>query len=231
MSGRPQHLVIDADDTLWENNVFFETAFERFCELLDHSTLTPPEVRAALDEIELANIRIHGYGAANFARNLKKCLLKLAERPVTDAELAAAERFAHDILDHPIQLIAGVPETLEYLAARHELVLFTKGDPSEQQAKIERSGLDHFFDHAAIVREKDVAAYEQLAVGRGFTLELTWMVGNSPKSDINPSLAAGWNAAFVPHERTWGLEKTEIFNPGRGRLLLLDAFAELTAHF
>jgi putative hydrolase of the HAD superfamily len=226
-----QHLVIDADDTLWENNVYFERAFDRFCELLNHSAMTPAEIRAALDEIEIANIAVHGYGAANFARNLKQCLLRLAQRPVTDEDLAAAERFAHDILDHPIQILPGVPDTLEYLASRHELVLFTKGDPAEQRAKIERSGLHHFFDHAAIVREKDVPAYERLAAARGFTLERTWMVGNSPKSDINPSLAAGWNAAFVPHERTWRLEKTEIVNPGTGRLLILDAFARLASHF
>lgn len=226
-----QHLAIDADDTLWENNVYFERAFDRFCGLLDHSTMTPVEIRAVLDEIESANIRTHGYGAANFARNLKQCFVKLAERPVSDADLDAAGRFAHEILDHPMNIIGGVPETLEYLASRHELVLFTKGDPAEQQAKIERSGLDRFFDHAAIVREKDVPAYERLAAGRGFTLERTWMVGNSPKSDINPSLAAGWNAAFVPHERTWGLEKTEIVNPGSGRLLVLETFAELAANF
>lgn len=226
-----QHVVIDADDTLWENNIYFERAFERFCDLLGHSTMSPPEIRAALDEIELANILTHGYGAANFARNLKLCLLRLAERPIGERELAAAGQFAHDILDHPMDIIDGVPDTLEYLASRHELVLFTKGDPMEQRAKIERSGLDRFFDHAAIVREKDVPAYERLAAGRGFTLGRTWMVGNSPKSDINPSLAAGWNAAFVPHERTWGLEKTEIVNPGTGRLLVLDAFAELSAHF
>jgi putative hydrolase of the HAD superfamily len=226
-----QHLVIDADDTLWENNIYFERAFDQFCDLLDHSTLTPTEIRSVLDEIELANIRVHGYGAANFARNLRQCLLKLCERTVTDDDLAQAERFAHDILDHPIHPIDGVPETLEYLASRHELVLFTKGDPAEQQAKIERSGLDHFFDHAAIVREKDVPAYESLAMERRFAIEHTWMVGNSPKSDINPSLAAGWNAAFVPHERTWGLERTEILNPLGRRLLTLDAFGELAAHF
>jgi putative hydrolase of the HAD superfamily len=226
-----RHLVVDADDTLWENNVYFERAFDRFCDLLNHSSMTPEEIRAVLDEIEIGNIRTHGYGAVNFARNLKQCLARLAERPVGAAELSAVERYADDILGHPMDIIEGVPETLEYLASRHELVLFTKGDPAEQQAKIERSGLEHFFDHAAIVREKDVPAYERLAAGRGFTLEHTWMVGNSPKSDINPSLAAGWNAAFVPHERTWGLEKTEIVNPGGGRLLLLERFDELTAHF
>lgn len=225
------HLVIDADDTLWENNIYFERAFSGFCDLLAHSVLTPPEVRTLLDEIEIENIRIHGYGAENFARNLRQCLAKLAERPVTDGDLDRAANLALEILDHPIELIDGVAETLEYLAARHDLVLFTKGDPREQRAKIDRSGVGSWFAHAHVVKEKDVAAYRGLAAEREFRLEAAWMIGNSPKSDINPSLAAGWNAAFVPHERTWSLEQTAIVNPGPGRLLELASFGELREHF
>lgn len=36
------NLLIDADDTLWENNIYFERAFDAFCDFLDHSALTPP---------------------------------------------------------------------------------------------------------------------------------------------------------------------------------------------
>lgn len=226
-----QHLVIDADDTLWENNIYFEKAFDDFCELLNHSSLTPVQIRSILDEIELVNIKIHGYGATNFSRNLRQCLEKLAEWPIESHHLDRATACALQILDHPIHLIDGVSDTLEYLGDRHELVLFTKGDPAEQQAKIERSGVHHLFDHAMIVKEKDVTAYETLAGTRQFEVSRAWMVGNSPKSDINPSLAAGWNAALVPHERTWSLEQMEICNPGPGQLLLLDRFLDLQKHF
>ena len=58
----------------------------------------------------------------------------------------------------------------------------------------------------------------------------TWMIGNSPKSDINPALEAGLNAVFVPHANTWVLEKEEI-RPGAGRLLVLERFAELKKFF
>ena len=118
--------------------------------------------------------------------------------------------FAERILECPMEVIEGVPETLEYLAHRHDLTLFTKGHPEEQRLKIERSGLGGFFAHAAIVKEKDAAAYRALALERGLDPGLSWMVGNSPKSDINPALEAGWNAVFVPHARTWTLERQEI---------------------
>jgi putative hydrolase of the HAD superfamily len=225
-----QHLLIDADDTLWENNVFFEQAFDEFVEYLNHSSLSGPEVRAVLDEIELANIKIHGYGAANFGRNLRECYQKLAEREYAEADLKRIMALAERILDHPMELIEGVEDTLAYLAGRHELTLFTKGHPEEQKLKIDRSGLAAYFGHTAIVREKDAAAYSGLAAERSLDTARTWMVGNSPKSDINPALAAGLRAVFIPHARTWGLEK-EAVPENHERLLVLESFEELKEHF
>ena len=84
---RRQHLIIDADDTLWENNIYFERAFDEFCEFLAHSSMSPAEVRAVLDEIEIVNSKIHGYGSKNFGRNLKQCYRKLAEREMRADDL------------------------------------------------------------------------------------------------------------------------------------------------
>ena len=185
-----QNLLIDADDTLWENNVYFEEAFEQFVNFLEHSTLTAPEVRAILDEIELANSRVHGYGSMNFGRNLQECYHRLAERTVHDRDLEEVHGFAMRILEQPVVLLDGVSETLAYLASRHDLTVCTKGHPEEQKLKIDRSGLGVWFGHTAIVKEKDRAAYERLVEERHLDKSRTWMIGNSPKSDINPALAA-----------------------------------------
>jgi putative hydrolase of the HAD superfamily len=225
-----QHLLIDADDTLWENNIYFERAFEEFVAFLDHSSLTAPAIRAVLDEIEEANSRIHGYGSLNFGRNLSQCYNRLAEREVREEDLATVKGFAARILEKPIEVIDGVPETLEYLSLRHELTLFTKGHPEEQRLKVERSGLGAFFHHTAIVKEKDTGAYRRLVAERAMDTGHTWMIGNSPKSDINPALEAGLRAVFIPHAHTWVLEKQEI-RDGAGRLLVLDCFADLRRHF
>ena len=225
-----QFLIIDADDTLWENNIYFEQAFDEFVEYLDHSTLSAPEIRDVLDEIELANAKIHGYGSLNFGRNLRQCYEHLAERDVREEDLRTVMSFAERILDCPMQVITGVPETLAYLASRHDLTLFTKGHPDEQKLKIDRSGLAAYFSHTAIVKEKDVTAYKSLVEARHIDRALAWMAGNSVKSDINPALEAGLNAAFIPHAHTWTLEKQEI-RPGNGRLLMLERFTDLQAHF
>jgi putative hydrolase of the HAD superfamily len=225
-----QFLMIDADDTLWENNIYFERAFDEFVEYLGHSTLSAPEIRAVLDEIELANSKIHGYGSMNFGRNLRQCYQHLTERDVCEVDLDTVMSFAERILDCPMEVIAGVPETLEYLASRHDLTLFTKGHPDEQKLKIDRSGLGAYFGHTAIVKEKDVAAYSALVEERGIDSALAWMAGNSAKSDINPALEAGLNAVFIPHAHTWTLERQDI-RPGKGRLLMLERFTDLREHF
>jgi putative hydrolase of the HAD superfamily len=221
------HLIIDADDTLWENNVYFEAAFAEFVDFLEHSSLTADEIREILDEIELANARIHGYGSENFGRNLQQCYVKLAEHPSDPGDLDIVKGFALRIMEQPLEVIAGVEETLRRLAEKHELTLFTKGHVDEQRMKLERSGLGRFFSHAAIVKEKDRDSYARLVAERTMTPSRTWMIGNSPKSDINPALDAGLNAVFIPHRTTWTLERQELREPGPGRLLILDKFADL----
>ena len=118
-----QHLIIDADDTLWENNIYFERAFDDFVEFLAHSTMTAAEVRTVLDEIELVNSKVHGYGSANFGRNLQQCYRRLCEREIRGEDLDRAMLFAERIASQPLQLIDGV-------AAR--LTAFSKGDADYQ---------------------------------------------------------------------------------------------------
>lgn len=225
-----QHLIFDADDTLWENNIYFDDAFAGFCEHLSHSALSPDEIRAELDQIEMANNKVHGYGALNFARNLRQCYSHLCEREIAATDLDHVASLAHRILESPMEVIDGVAETLLELSQRHELTLFTKGAIQEQTAKIERSGLAPLFAHCAIVKEKNRDAYLELADVRGFQHNATWMIGNSPKSDVNPALRAGMNAVHIPHKRTWTLEREEIV-PGDGTLLVISNIRELLRMF
>jgi putative hydrolase of the HAD superfamily len=228
--GKRQNLIVDADDTLWENNIYFESAFDNFCDFLSHSKLSPAEVRAVLDEIETVNNKTHGYGTANFTRNLTECYHKLVERAVSAEDLPRIMSFTEQILHHPIEVIAGVEETLEYLSGRHNLTLFTKGDPEEQKLKLDRSGLAIYFGHTAIVKEKDARSYAALIRERALDPANTWMIGNSPKSDVNAALEAGIHAVFVPHERTWTLERAEL-REGPGKLIQVTKFEELREYF
>lgn len=221
------YLLIDADDTLWENNIYFERAIHGFIEFLNHSQLSHEEVRAVLDEVEL----LMGYGSANFTRSLVETYRRLAEKDVSEEDLQQVRRFGEQLLHHPLQLLNGVEETLAYLSGRHDLALLTKGDLEEQKLKVERSGIEKFFQQVEIVQEKNVVTYQRMISELQVEAKNLWMVGNSPRSDINPALAAGLNAIYIPHPDTWRLEHEEVQDSGEGRLLTLSTFAELQAHF
>ena len=228
-----QTLLIDADDTLWENNVYFERAIANFISFLNHHEYTPQQVREVLNDVERKNVVKHGYGLISFAHALVETFERLSVEPLTPALHKTIHGFAHAIAENPVEIIAGVAETVAYLAGRHHLIMVTKGNLVEQTGKVERSGLKPHFAAVEVVAEKDAAVYHELAEKYGFARESTWMVGNSPKSDVNPALAAGLNAVFVPHDQTWVLEHEELAQPGDGggRLLVLERFAQLREHF
>ena len=225
-----QFLLIDGDDKLWENNVYFEQAIEAFIDFLGHSSMSRDQVRAALDEIERMNVGVHGYGSASFTKNLRQTYERLAERALQPEDVEHVVQLGERIATQPMQLLPEVAETVRYLAERHDLMLLTKGHPEEQRLKIERSGLEPFFSATAVVHEKAEETYRAIIRERQLDPARTWMIGNSPRSDINPALAAGLNAVFIPHEHTWRLEKEEVV-PADGRLLTLQRFIELRGHF
>lgn len=229
----PQTLLIDADDTLWENNVYFEQAIAEFIERLNHQHMSAQEVRLFLNEVERETILERGYGSHSFAHSLVKCFERLSEGPVTPALHEFIWGFAHKVSNYPIELISGVPETLAYLnTRRHHLILMTKGDITEQAGKVERSGIKDYFAAVEIVAEKNPVAYRQIVGKYAVAPETTWMVGNSPRSDINPAMAAGINAVFVPHDMTWVLEHETVEIPPQGvRLLQVESFGDLRSHF
>jgi putative hydrolase of the HAD superfamily len=227
-----QTLLIDADDTLWENNIYFERAIGNFISFLDHREHSPAAVRLVLNDVERESIVKHGYGLNSFAHSLVETFEKLSVDPVTPELHERIHSFAHQIADHPIEVLPGVPETLQYLGERHQLIMMTKGNPAEQSGKLERSGLNEYFSAIEIVAEKDESTYRSAVAKYALPADATWMVGNSPKSDINPALAAGLHAVFIPHDKTWILEHEELAAaPASQELLVVGCFADLRTHF
>ena len=227
----PQTLLIDADDTLWENNIYFEQAIAAFISFLNHHEFSPEQVREVLNDVEHECVIKHGYGLHSFRHALVDTFERLAVEPLTPALHETIHGFAAAIAEHPIEMFHEVPETLDYLSARHRLIMLTKGNITEQSGKVERSGLKDYFSAIEIVAEKDAMTYSSLVAKYALAPQTTWMVGNSPKSDINPALAAGLNAVYVPHEMTWVLEKCELAEDCDGRLLTVKNFADLRNHF
>ena len=227
-----QTLLIDADDTLWENMIYFDRAIAAFIGYLNHREYSPAQVRQALDAIERENILTHGYGLSSFSRSLVACFKRLSSEPVTEEKRECVLGFARAIAEHEIELLPGVESALRELATRHQLILMTKGDEAEQAGKLGRSGLACHFSAVEIVPEKEPSAYREVMLRRELKSHSTWMIGNSPKSDINPALAAGLHAVFLFHKNTWALEHAEIEAAPPGQHLIeLDSFAKLCTIF
>jgi putative hydrolase of the HAD superfamily len=223
-----QTLLIDADDTLWENNVYFERAIAAFISYLNHHEYSPAEVRSTLNAVERETILTHGYGLTSFTRSLVTCFERLSPAPVTEEKCQSILGFARSIAEQEIELLPGVAETLADLATRHHLILMTKGNHAEQADKLARSGLSEIFSSVEIVAEKDPATYREVIARHELAPHTSWMIGKSPKSDINPALAAGLHAVFLFHKDTWILEHAAVDPAPQGQHLIeLDSFAKL----
>ena len=223
-----QNLLIDADDTLWENNIYFERAIINFISFLNHREYTPDQVREVLYDVERESIRQHGYGMTSFAVSLVNCFEQLSVEPLTPALHDTIRGFAYAIAEHPMEILPEVAETLPELALRHRLFCVTKGNIMEQTGKFERSGLKQHFTAIEVVAEKNAPTYKSVIEKYGLLREQTWMIGNSPSSDINPALEAGLHAVFVPHTNTWMLERGEVRPElGDGRMLQVASFGHL----
>src|SRR6202171_3158219 len=227
---RRHTLLIDADDTLWEKNVFSEKLIDDFISLVESCGYTRAYVRHILNETERKNIRQYGYGVRSFGRSLEDTYMKLAEHLAKRGVLIQIHTRLLVLGRTPPKILDGVPETLAYLTERHRLILFTKGEPAEQAAKVERSGLQGFFEFVEIVSEKSPEMYGALVRKHKIVKAHGWMIGNSPRSDINPAMQIGLNAVYIPHEHTWQLEHEPVVS-GSGKLVILPAFRELRAHF
>lgn len=222
-----QILLVDADDTLWENEAYFRQVFGQFLDIMEARGHLRTDAMDELRSVERERCIEHGYGSRNFACSMEETVLRMeGETPsALTQEIGALVQW---ILDHPVEPFSGVEETLKDLAARHRMLLVTKGALQEQNDKIERSGFARWFVGVEILFEKSAERYGEIVGRHRFDPSLTWMIGNSPKSDINMAMAAGLRAVFIPHRTVWEPERQPFI---REPDLVLERFSDLRLHF
>jgi len=222
--------IIDADDTLWENNIYYDQCIAALAELMADQGFGREEAMRTVDTVERERVPLVGYAPEEFARSMVIAYQRLCEahgRPVEDRVADTVWEIGQGVVEYPIVLLGGVAETLARLSGHCRLLLLTKGDRQVQESKLARSGLSHLFDGVHVVAEKNAEVVRRLVTRYGLQPEQTWMVGNSPRSDINPALEAGIGAIYVPHPSTWQFEQEEIADPQR--VTVLRHFGELDA--
>ena len=225
------NLIFDADDTLWDSNIHFLEAETAFVQTLARAGVGDNgEIRASMRRHELRIIESHGYGRRPYVMALHHVAAELAPPHHHGSLRIEVERIGDRLLNRHCELLPGVEPTLGELARRHRLLLFTKGDPGEQLRKLDRSGLRPLFKRVGVPVEKDAATYRLLIAQAELDPARTFMIGNSPRSDINPALKAGLRAVFIPHPHTWELEHEDVDHADE-RVTVINAFPRLLEVF
>ncbi len=201
-------IAFDADDTLWHSERLYARAQTEFTKLLAQYR-NEEYIQAHLYEVESRNIQHFGYGVKGFALSMIETAVELTDGHVTGNDIKAIIALGKDMLNADIELLDGVTDTIAQLAARHYLMVITKGDLLDQEKKIQRSGLGRYFHRIEIVSEKTRESYSSLLAEHSIAPQKFFMVGNSLRSDILPILELGGNAAYIPYEITWQHETAE----------------------
>jgi putative hydrolase of the HAD superfamily len=193
---------LDGDDTLWENETRFILTQGELRDLL-HRHVPEADVDAHLDEVEMRNLAVYGYGVKSFTLSMIQTAIEVTEGRIPAADLEVILGWGKRMLKEPTELLDGVEAAVRELSERYDLLLITKGDLFDQESKLARSGLADLFLGVEIVSEKNVASYRGILSRRGIKADEFVMVGNSPRSDILPVLELGARAVHIPYQVTW----------------------------
>jgi len=224
-------IILDADDTLWINNIYFVEATKSFLELFTRNGFDKETIQASFLETEKQLVRERGYGSDNFVLILNRVFNHYQQDArLEENDLNKIIKIFNKRRTVPPKLFPDVSDTLRELASQYDLYLLTKGQQDEQSQKIERSGLKRFFRKCFILPEKDDSVYGHLLQENNFAPEQTCMVGNSPKSDINPALRNGLTAVYIPYEHTWHMDDEAVTVPD-GRMKQIETFSQLLTIF
>lgn len=195
-------IAFDADDTLWHNEPLYRGAQRQALDILAHYH-DQEWIERRMYETEIRNLERYGYGIKGFTLSMIETAIELTEGRISGAEIGRIIDLTREMFNAPVELLDGVEETISTLAASHDLMLITKGDLFEQQAKIARSGLSRYFIKIEIVPVKIRETYQSIVARHGINPRQFLMVGNSIRSDVLPVIEMGGRAVHIPYETTW----------------------------
>jgi len=201
-------IAFDADDTLWVNEPYFQEIEHKFCALLE-DYLPHHSVSQEMFKTEMQNLALYGYGVKSFMLSMIETALRVSNNTVGLSTIEKAIQYGKDLLDKPIELLDGIEEVLQSLKNNYRLVVATKGDLLDQERKLKKSGLEHYFHHIEIMSDKQEKDYIKLIKHLDIKPDEFLMIGNSLKSDVIPVLAIGGHAVHVSYHTTWAHEKVD----------------------
>ena len=213
----------DGDDTLWHSEGYYQHAGAEFERIVGaYVDLSNSEVRSRMLAAERRNLALFGYGAKSMTLTMVETAIELTDGAIAARDIHRIVALGKSVLEHPVELLPGVREAVEEVAARHRVVLITKGDLHHQERKVARSGLGDLFHRIEIVSEKNEGSYAKVLGEFAIAAEAFVMVGNSMRSDIEPVVGLGGWGVHVPYHVTWEHELEHGLEAGHPRVIKVD---------
>jgi putative hydrolase of the HAD superfamily len=201
-------IAFDADDTLWVNEPYFQETESNFCAMLE-DYLPHHTVAQELFKTEMDNLSLYGYGVKGFMLSMVETAIRVSDKTLNIGIIEKAISYGKELLNKPVEILDGVEEVLQALYGKYTLVVATKGDLLDQERKLKKSGIEHYFHHIEIMSDKKEADYIRLIKHLNIEPSQLVMIGNSLKSDVIPVLALGGYGVHIPYHTTWVHEQTE----------------------
>ncbi|MEA3265333.1 MAG: HAD family hydrolase [Candidatus Fermentibacteria bacterium] len=206
--------IFDADDTLWESGLYFRRAEEDFTALMHSLGFDPEEIRSEIHRRDIERLSATGYGARPYMDTLR-LILKEKSHALTPYMLASLDYISNCLLHHPLVLLPGVLDSLNRMfGAGKRMIVYTMGEEDHQIDKFNRSGISEYFEQCTVVALKTKETMIELLAAAKVDPAEACMIGNSPRSDINPAIGCGVNAVYLQRPHTWLAEQTEFAEPG-----------------
>lgn len=220
----------DGDDTLWRSQDYFDEAQAQFEGIVGaYADLGDVRVHEHLYQVEKRNLALFGYGVKGMALSMIEAALEITGQRMSGADVQRIVALAKSLLQHPVELLPGIRDAVERIAAERDVVLITKGDLFHQEAKVRQSGLTDSFRRIEIVSEKDVGTYARLLQEFELAPAQFLMIGNSLRSDIAPVLQLGGWGVHMPYHTTWAHENEAQIDADPARLRTVDSAEALPA--
>ena len=199
----------DADDTLWHNLIHFDAAETEFGVMMQ-GFIPAAEAKQKIIATESINVKLYGYGVKSFTLSMIEAAIEISGGTIDNAAISKLIAMGRGMLDHDMEILPHVEDTLKALHGDYKLLLITKGDLHHQERKILASGLAHYFEGVEIVSDKHPATYQKICSRYDATISRSLMAGNSVRSDVLPMIKAGGYGVYVPFEITWAHEHEEV---------------------
>lgn len=223
-------IAFDADDTLWVNEPYFREAEHEVARLLS-AYETENKINQELYKIEIDNLQHYGYGVKAFILSMIELAVDISNKKVPATVVNEIIGLGKNMLQKPIELLDGVEEVLVSLKDKYRLIVATKGDLLDQERKLEKSGLLHYFHHVEVMSDKKESDYLKIVKHLDIEPSELLMIGNSLKSDVLPLVAIGASAIHIPYHTTWLHEQVEASDCSKESYKTFQSIKELVSIF